>query len=105
MSQAILHAFRCRNLVPAHVLAPTGRRVACQAPAVGVWDVGDRRTPLCADCAGPGRLACEPFPLATAADIPGLVAAGTCWCHLARTGLAIIWCPRHGMQQDEEDSQ
>jgi hypothetical protein len=96
--------FRCRNLRPAHVLVPLGPRVACQAPAVGVWDIteGDdpRRIPLCADCAGPERLARTEDPIVTADEIMALVDSGTCWCSLARTGLRVCWCPATGLTEE-----
>lgn len=105
-TKSVLRDFRCRNLVPAHVLRPGAGRVACQEPAVGVWDItkGDdpRRIPLCAECAGPDRLARTEDPIVRAEEIPALVASGTCWCSLARRGLRIIWCPATGLRRDEE---
>ena len=102
---------RCRNPRETHAPGESPRMVACQSREVaGVWDILDdeswinptdrdpRRIPLCRTCAE--ELGHFEEPVATAIDLPRLIEAGTCWCHL-RPGLRVCWCPAHGLIEEE----
>jgi len=102
---------RCRNTRMTRGGWESPHEVACQSKDVaGVFDILDaepyihqtqkdpRRIPLCRECAEDlGRFE---EPIATAADLPRLIEAGTCWCHL-RPGLRVCFCPAHGCLEED----
>lgn len=95
----------CCNLVPARpgVMLPLPR-VRCQRPIAGVWDnyelgtVG--RFPLCQNCNG--SLAIVGDPVVTAEELPRLIAASICWCHLRSEQFEVPFCPQHGTIPEED---
>ena len=97
------YELRCRNMRMTRGGWESPHLVACQSRDVaGVWDVlpgiDPRRIPLCRLCAE--ELGHFEEPIANKDDLPRLIEAGTCWCHL-RPGLRICWCPAHGLVEEE----
>ena len=102
---------RCRNPRETHAPGEPPHMVACQSRDVaGIFDILDeswlhpserdpRRIPLCRACVE--NMARTEDPIATADNLPRLIEAGTCWCHLSRTGLRVIWCPACGLTEEE----
>lgn len=101
---------RCRNPRLTRGGWESPHKVACQSKDVaGVYDILDaepwihpahknpRRIPLCRECAE--NLGHFEDPVAIAADLPAMIGE-VCWCPLVRTGLRMVWCPTHGLEEE-----